>query len=213
MSGARFAVSDGFLAGSGGLVTSSGLSGGFLAVSGDFFASAGCTASTFGRRGGSKGCVNGSGSPASAPGDPGPGQLTIAVPDGMTTGTTVNLHVFFDSFANGANPASFFTGNLGGTGLTASYYNLDAAHTNVNSPTPSGIVFQQPPIVTRQEPTSALPNPLPPGVPNNLWGTVWTGFIYVPVAGFYQFLIGADDGMWFELDGAIVLSEPGLHGT
>ncbi|MEO6324120.1 MAG: PA14 domain-containing protein, partial [Thermoanaerobaculia bacterium] len=131
-------------------------------------------------------------------------------------GTAVSLHVYFDGIVLGSKPASLFdqsASGLVGTGLNATYWNLNMQLSNPYSATPDGLVVLLPPILQTTQPTSAIFSTAPAGVPFERWMTTWTGFLNVPVAGTYQFREGSDDGMWFYLDGNLVLSIPGLHPT
>ncbi len=144
------------------------------------------------------------------------GQLIVRIPDSIAVGTTFSGHLFFDVIDNGFKPASQFqslTGNtsLGLNGIKATYGYLDTAHMSAAPSTPDGIVYLGPPVMSIVQPTTQISAPAPPRP--EYWGTEWTGQIYIPTTGTYQFLLGSDDGSWFYIDNQLVLSEPGNHGT
>ena len=82
---------------------------------------------------------------------------------------------------------------------------------NSAAQTPEGIIYLGPPVMSIIQPTTNVSAPAPPR--SEYWGTEWTGQLYIPTTGTYQFLMGSDDGGWFYLDGTLLLSEPGNHGT
>ena len=145
------------------------------------------------------------------------GQLIVTIPDSIAAGSLFRGHIFFDVIDNGFKPQSLFNvhdapgGSLGLNGIRATYGYLDTNHMSSAPGTSDGIVYLGGPVQSIVQPTTQISAPAPPRP--EFWGTRWTGQIYVPTAGTYQFLLGSDDGSWFYLDEQLVLAEPGNHGT
>lgn len=142
------------------------------------------------------------------------GQLYISLPDGDAA--SVPMHVYFDTVDNGLKPASLFSSRvsgaiLGGSGLVGEWWQLDTSRTNPNSSSVDAIVPLGSPLVTNTVAPTTLVHPA--GLPYDYWMTRWSGYLYVPVAGAYQFLIGSDDGSWLYIDDALAVANPGLHAT
>jgi subtilase family serine protease/prenyltransferase beta subunit len=145
------------------------------------------------------------------------GQMSVRVPDRIAAGATFAAQVYFDVAENGFKPLSLFNltatgGSVAGGGIKATYGYLDTARMNPNTPVPEGIVYLPgSPVMTLVQPTTNISPPAPPRA--EFWGTEWTGALYVPTTGTYQFTAGADDGIWLYIDGQLVASVPGLHPT
>src|SRR5207253_81544 len=145
------------------------------------------------------------------------GQLIVTIPDAVASGSVFHGHVFFDVIDYGFKPVSLFNihnaagGSLGLNGIRATYGYLDTAHMSSAPGTPEGIVYLGAPVMSIVQPTTQISAPAPPRP--EFWGTHWTGQLYVPTTGTYQFLLGSDDGSWFYLDNQLLLAEPGNHGT
>lgn len=151
--------------------------------------------------------------------NPAVGNLLVTVPENAPVGSTVAMHLFFDTVENGLKPVSKFAEKRASTtptagtsgGFRATYWNLDRPRSFFSPVMPGGLTYQQPPILTTTHPTSAIFSIAPAGVPQEFWATEWTGAIYAPVAGTYQFLLGSDEGSWLYLDDRLVINNGQSH--
>ncbi|HEV7767941.1 MAG TPA: CARDB domain-containing protein [Thermoanaerobaculia bacterium] len=146
--------------------------------------------------------------------NPAVGNLLVTVPDDALVGSTVAMHLWFDTVENGLKPVSEFAEKRASTtptagtsgGFHATYWNLDRARSSFAAAMPGGLSYQQPPILTTTHPTSAIFSIAPAGVPQEFWATEWTGAIYAPLAGTYQFLLGSDEGSWLYIDDRLTIN-------
>lgn len=149
---------------------------------------------------------------------PAAGKLFVTIPDSAPANAPFSMRVFFDTAENGFKPVSMFDRGrvltaIGTTGLVGTWYVTDQTrtHWNVMQPselTPLGGAYATT-TVTNTHPGSATPA----GTPADFWFTIWTGAIYIPTTGTYQFRTETDDGSWLDIDGVRVLSNPGAHGV
>ena len=145
--------------------------------------------------------------------DPAVGSLTLAVPDGIGSGTAVSLHVFFDTLDNVPKPVSLFdrtlAGSLAGNGFAATWWALDSS-ANSFSNLPENLPVTGPALLQNVVPDGNWVHPA--SVPFNFFTTTWAAQLDVQIAGTYQFGITSDDGSWLYIDGNLLINNGGLHG-
>jgi hypothetical protein len=108
-----------------------------------------------------------------------------------STETTQSLKGYFDGIRNGK-----------GYGLTAYYYDNSQF-----AGTPVAVAID--PVIDHQY---LLQSPYP-GVPADNFGIAWKGYIQPLRSGIYQFTAFADDGVFVDIDGQVIIQnwEPGTH--
>ncbi|HEY0158556.1 MAG TPA: CARDB domain-containing protein [Thermoanaerobaculia bacterium] len=153
--------------------------------------------------------------------NPDAGKLVVTIPDSAAAGTTVGLHIYFDTIENGFKPASMFdrsrasngSSTASGQGFLGRYYALDTAKQGGYVSFEKDVKYFEPPLLTRLETNSYMASAFPAGVQRDFFVVVWTGVVYAPVTGTYQFELGSDDGSWLSIDGVELINNGGGHGV
>ncbi|MEA2569092.1 MAG: large repetitive protein [Acidobacteriota bacterium] len=149
--------------------------------------------------------------------NPNAGKVLFTVPDSAGSGTTLNVHVYFDTLENGFKPASMFdrgaTGATGGSGFIGRYYNLDTSRQTGYVSFENQVFRAGPPLVTEARTETYMADRFPAGVPGDFFVADWDGAFYVPAAGAYQFELGSDDGSWLDIDDVQVINNGWGHGV
>ena len=97
------------------------------------------------------------------------------------------------------------------TGLSAFYYTIDPAHSDLSSADPNQI----PPAsyVTRRTDTaiSVVVSTLPEIAPGTNGMIIWTGYVKIPAEGDYTFMLESAGGSWLWIDGSLTADNHGNH--
>ncbi|HYS55909.1 MAG TPA: CARDB domain-containing protein [Thermoanaerobaculia bacterium] len=140
------------------------------------------------------------------------GKLAVQIRDDVAAGTALPIHIYFDTLENGLKPASLFDRNATGVGagLLATYTRVDQPSSNFQASDPSQLTTIPPPFLTNAivKPQIAASADLDAV---RFWEGVFTGAIYAPASGTYQFLLGSARGGWLDVDGVRLLNNGGLH--
>jgi hypothetical protein len=103
--------------------------------------------------------------------------------------------------------------SVGGQGFLGRYYALDTSRQTGYVNYEDQVKYIEPPQVTRLETNSWMESNIPPGVQRDYYDVIWTGVVYAPVTGTYQFELGSDDGSWLTIDGVELINHGGGHGA
>ena len=140
------------------------------------------------------------------------GKLAVQIRDDVAAGTSLPIHIYFDTLENGLKPASLFDRNVTGVGagLLATYTRVDQPSSNYQASDPSQLMTIPPPFLTN----AIVQSQIAPSADLDavrFWEGVFTGAIYAPVSGNYQFLLGSARGGWLDVDGVRLLNDGGIH--